>query len=281
MVAIPQLLQVVRAPDARHGLVVALRAGGATLAIAGLAHLMAPAIAPLVTMAAGVGIAVFELSRVRATVMRRLDELAGDVAQTQPLLALPQQLPLRRPLPAMQGYAIAPDCALLLAELIAEREPALVVETGSGVSTLVIAYALQKLGRGRVVALEHDPAYARRTRAEIACHGLGAYATVLDAPLEPIAIGTERYRWYATRALDGLAPIDLVVDDGPPRCAGDMLRYASLPVLGPRMAHNGVFVLDVVGDEERVILERWKTELPGFVQEHLATKKGNVILRRR
>ena len=38
------------------------------------------------------------------------------------------------------------------------------VETGSGVSTLVIAYGLEKLGRGRVIALDHDAGYAAGTR---------------------------------------------------------------------------------------------------------------------
>lgn len=44
--------------------------------------------------------------------------------------------------------------------MIADERPELIVDTGSGVSTLVAAYALQKLGRGKVVALEHDRAYA-------------------------------------------------------------------------------------------------------------------------
>jgi predicted O-methyltransferase YrrM len=180
----------------------------------------------------------------------------------------------------MRGYAIAPDYGVMLAQIVADERPELVVETGSGVSTLIIAYALEKLGRGRVVALEHDPEYARRTRDELRRHGLEAYATVIDAPLEPIRLAGQTYRWYAQRALDDLGEIDLVVDDGPPRHVGDMLRYASLHVLAKRMSRRGLFVLDVVGDEERAILERWRTELPELSQERLATKKGNVLIRR-
>ena len=263
-----------------HGIKVALRAGSATLAAGAVASLLAPALAPVVAIAAGTAALAFELTRVQRTMARALDGLAADVAQTQPLLELARELPTKEPLPAMQGYAIAPDCALLLARLIAAEKPELIVETGSGVSTLVAAYALQRLGRGKVVALEHEPAYAEKTRALIAQHGLTAFATVIDAPLEPIALRGHTYRWYATRALDGLGPIDLVIDDGPPRCAGDMLRYASLPVLSKHLALRGTFLLDVVGEEERVILERWRHELPAFAQEHLATKKGNVVIRR-
>src|SRR4029077_7618180 len=105
-----------------------------------------------------------------------------DPPGAEPLLALRERLVTRRPLPAMRGFAIAPDFALLLTELIADERPELVVETGSGVSTLVIAYGLEKLGRGRVIALEHDAGYAAGTRAELERHGLSAYATVVHAP---------------------------------------------------------------------------------------------------
>jgi predicted O-methyltransferase YrrM len=259
---------------------VALRAGGATLAVGAVTSLIAPAIAPVVTLAAGTAVLAFELSRVQATLARQIAELESDIAQTQPLLELARELPTRLPLPLMRGYAIAPDFALMLARMIADEKPELILETGSGVSTLIAGYALQRLGRGKVIALEHQPEYAAKTRALIAQHGLSEFASVVDAPLEPIEVNGGNYRWYSTRALDGLGPIDMVIDDGPPRIAGDMLRYASLPVLSKRLSLRGTFVLDVVGPEEKIILERWRTELPAFAQEHLVTKKGNVIIRR-
>ena len=263
----------------RHTLEVMLRAGGATLAAGLAAHLIAPPLAAPIAIAAGAAVLAFELDRVRRTVLRRLDEIGADLAQTQPLLDLARILPTRRPLPPMTGYAIAPDFALLLAELIAREEPRVVVETGSGVSTLVIGYALERLGRGKVVALEHDPAYAQATRALIAEHGLEAYATVVDAPLAAVELGGRAYRWYARDALAALGEIDLVVDDGPPRHVGDMLRYASLPVLAKQLRRTGTFVLDVVGDEERRVLARWRAELPEFEHTHVPSKKGNVLIR--
>ncbi len=259
-----------------------LRAGAATLLAGVAARLVVPRDAPVVAIAAAAAVVAFELARVRQALDRRFDELDADVAQTQSLLELARVLPTRRPLPAMRGYAIAPDFALALAELVERDRPTLVVETGSGVSTLVLAYALERLGvGGRVIALDHDPGYATATRELVHAHGLDAYATVIDAPLEPVDIGGEHHRWYATRALAELADIDLVVDDGPPRIVGPMLRYASLPLLAPRMRQNGRFVLDVIGDEERSTLARWRRELPEFEHEHVASKKGHVLIRRR
>jgi len=263
-----------------HGIKVALRAGAATAAIGLGTYLVAPGVAPILTIAAAASALGFELTRVRATLLRRLEDLDGDAGQIQPLLELRARLPTRQPLPAMREFAIAPDLALLLTELIAAEQPELVVETGSGVSTLVIGYALEKLGRGRVVALEHDPVHAARTRAEIARHDLGSFARVVDAALEPVTLDGARHRWHAVRALDGLDAIDLVLDDGPPRYLGSMLRYPSLPLLAPRLSSRGVFVLNMIGEEEPAVLARWKRLLPEFRQHVVHNKKGAVILRR-
>jgi predicted O-methyltransferase YrrM len=269
-----------RRPGLPHGLRTAARAGLATAAVAAASYLIAPPVAALATVAAAVAVIVFEASRVRASIDRRLDTLEADVAQVEPLLALRDRLAPRRPLPAMRGFAIAPDFALVLTELIADERPELVVETGSGVSTLVIAYGLEQLGRGRVIALDHDAGYVAATRAALERHGLSAYATVVHAPLEPIEIDGEHHRWYARGALAGLPPIDLVVDDGPPRYLGDLLRYASLPELAARIAPRGVFVLDVIADEEREILARWRARFPEFRQQLFESRKGHAILRR-
>lgn len=256
-------------------------AGAAAVGAAAIGGtLVGPMAAVIAGVAAAVFVVVFAIERAVAGLAARLDDLARDLAQTEPLIALSRWLPTRRPLPPMREFAIAPDFALVLAELVHDEAPAVVVETGSGVSTLVIAYALERLGRGHVWALDHDPRYAARTRAELARHGLTTWATVVDAPLEPLDLDGERHTWHARSALDGIGPIDLVVDDGPPRYLGSMLRYASLPVFAPRLSPRATFVLDVIGDEERAILARWRTRFPELAQELHASRKGHAILRR-
>jgi predicted O-methyltransferase YrrM len=252
----------------------------AVLAVSLASSAAIPALGPVIGVSLAVLVVLFEVGRLRVSLHERLDAVAASVTQVEPLLALAARLPTRRPLPPMQGYAIAPDCAVLLATLVEEERPELVVETGSGVSTLVLAYALERLGRGRVIALEHNLECAERTREDIERHGLGAYATVVHAPLAPIEVDGERFVWHDVAALEGLHDIDLVFDDGPPRSAGRMLRYASLPQFSERLRPRGLFVLDYVGDEERAILARWRKRHPEFEQEFLPTQKGNVILRR-
>jgi hypothetical protein len=258
----------------------AAAAGAATFGAGAVVALASPALAVAAVASTAVFIGVVELGRVKRELIRRFGEVDDDLGQIQPLLELAARISPRRPLPPLRGYAIAPDCALLLAELVAERKPQLVVETGSGVSTLVTAYALEKLGRGRVVALEHDPRYAEETRAEIARHGLQHYATVRDAPLEAVAIDGGEYKWHSLRAIEDLEKIDLVVDDGPPRYVGKLARYPSLPTFSKRLSDRGVFLLDVVGEEEETILAAWRQRHPEFVQKALATRKGNVLIER-
>jgi predicted O-methyltransferase YrrM len=258
----------------------AFAAGIAALAIGLLVTSFAPAFESTVVVSAALFFALVELARARVSVEDRLASVEADLGQIQPLLELTTRLRPRAPLPAMRGYAIAPDCALMLTDLVRQRRPELIVETGSGVSTLVLAYALEKLGRGRVVSLEHDARWADRTRRELERHGLSAFATVIHAPLQPLEIDGERYTWHALAALEGLDAIDLVVDDGPPKYVGRMARYASLPTFASRLRDDGVFLLDVLGREERAILARWRDRHPEFLQEELATRKGNVLLRR-
>ncbi len=54
----------------------------------------------------------------------------------------------RRPLPLWVRYMARPEVLELLWQLIVERRPARVLELGSGMSTLVMSYALETAGGG-------------------------------------------------------------------------------------------------------------------------------------
>jgi hypothetical protein len=264
----------------RHGLLAAARAGGATLAVSAATHAVAPSLVAPAAATCVATVLAYELTRLVKRLSRSLGFLEADISQMQALVALNDRLVTRRPLPPMRDYTIAPDFGLALIQLIDDERPQLVVETGSGVSTLIIAYRLEHLGRGRVISLEQDPAHAARTRAELERHGLSAFAQVVDAPLAPLTIDGVAYRWHSTRALDELSGIDLVVDDSPPRVLGDNLRYASLPTFAPKLAPRATFVMNMITPEELDVLARWKRELPEFRHELHASKKGHAVLRR-
>jgi predicted O-methyltransferase YrrM len=161
-----------------------------------------------------------------------------------------------------------------------DHAPAVVVETGSGASTLVIAYSLKALGKGRLISLEVNEAYASRTREEVARHGLTDWVTVVHAPLRDVVVDGQTYRWHDPHALDGVPAIDLVFDDGPPLYLGPALRRAALPLLASRLAPDAVYCMNFVAAEERRTVASWLARDPGLHAEWYRTRKGNVVLTR-
>ncbi len=154
-----------------------------------------------------------------------------------------------------------------LARVIAELgdEPRVVVECGSGRSTVLLARRLRELGGGSVHSLEHDPAWAQLTRMRLAAEDLTAIATVIEAPLGYHPLAPEGCRWYASWALGELpGEIDLLLVDGPP--AGEPAiergRYPALPALAERLAPGADASPWTTAHRagERWVLDRWRAE---------------------
>ncbi len=142
---------------------------------------------------------------------------------------------VRYPLPLDGGWTIGWDGAAILAREIGVGRPNVVVELGSGSSTVVIGIQLRESGRGHLYSLDHDPEFAESTRRHVAAFGLEPYVTVFDAPLEHQEVDGDTYRWYRLPdAVAALPRIDALVVDGPPQAMdrGGSPRYPAFPVLG-------------------------------------------------
>ncbi len=222
---------------------------------------------------------------------RLLWTLEQERRQTQALASLHAILPLRAPLPPMAGWACTPELAAVIASEILANKPRHVFEVGSGVSTIVACYCLEKLGRGRLTALDHDADFALHTRLQLARHGFSDMARVIDAPLRPMSISGTSWSWYddagaSTGADSGNATpdepdIDLLVVDGPPLRSHRLARYPALPRLWSRLSAQAVIILDDARrPDERAIVERWLSEYPQLRAEFVDNAKGIVILRR-
>ena len=118
-------------------------------------------------------------------------ELAQTYRQIEALVMLTKCLPLRHPLPPMRGSAVSPDLALLLYELVQLHEPALVVECALGVSSLVLGYALETLGKGRLIAFEHDAGHAQRMAALVRRHRLERQVEIVHSALQEMRLAGE------------------------------------------------------------------------------------------
>jgi predicted O-methyltransferase YrrM len=160
------------------------------------------------------------------------------------------------PLPLSGGWRTAPTTTLRYVDLIADHEPALVVECGSGVSSMWAGHALKAVGgNGRCVALEHDAAFREESVALVTRHGLDERVDVRLAPLRDRSEGTP---WYDARSVEDLQDIDVLLVDGPPAATAPEARYPALEVLGPRMRTGGLILMDdTARPGEAAIVERW------------------------
>lgn len=209
---------------------------------------------------------------------RQDEQQRQNYRQIEALFSLFFTLKPALPLPEMRAWAGSPDLLKKIAEIVLMDRPVLVVEASSGVSTLVIAYCLKQLGRGKVVALEHEAKYAEASARMVACHGLQDIATIVHAPLREVAIGDRKWLWYDLDQLRVDAPIDLLVVDGPPDTIQQLARYPAVPLLHKQLRPGSKVMLDDSNrPQETEIVARWAKEF-GLSAESFPMEKGACIL---
>jgi len=202
--------------------------------------------------------------------------------QTEALFSLYSTLRIAHPLPPMRLWAVSPDFVILVVSLIREHRPRVVVEIGSGTSTIVTAYALKEVGTGMLISLEHDQSFAEITTANLVSHGMEQVASVHFAPLKPVRVGSAEKLWYDISVLGNIPDsIDLLVVDGPPSGTGALARYPALPLLYDRLS-PGAYVLvdDFMREDEYAMVNLWLDQFRLNVIRRYANEKGAIILQK-
>jgi predicted O-methyltransferase YrrM len=237
-------------------------------------------------LASRIGNLATESTRTLNTVRRVESDTQKEMKQTfrqlEALQNLNALLPASEVLPATRGWAASPDLLLVLVDLVITGRPSLVVECGSGASTLWLALAMRKFKiDGRIIALDHDPVFGGKTRDLLARHDVADLAEVRDAPLESCELAGETYSWYARRAWEDLTGIDLLFVDGPPAATGPQARYPALPLLSGSLSPvASVVVDDLVVPDMQQVLRLWLDAHPDFTSEVLPLEKQAAVLRR-
>jgi predicted O-methyltransferase YrrM len=188
------------------------------------------------------------------------------VREVEAILQLRAFLAPDTPMPLLGGWAMEPVAMLgVVAELIA-RQPQLVLECGSGTSTLWIAKALKRVGKGRVVSLEHLKEHHAATSRALAATGLDSWVDLRLAPLRTHSIGKEQFKWYDLRRVElPENSVDFLLIDGPPQATGPLARYPALPLLERLLADQALIILDDANRPEEIEeVFRWLKEYPGF-----------------
>jgi predicted O-methyltransferase YrrM len=206
-------------------------------------------------------------------------QLLHEYRQLEALLMLRDELPVVRQLVRLRGWSASPDVLQFLVAQVLLRHPKLVVECGSGSSTVVLAAALERSGgEGKVIALEHEEAFAASTASLLAEHGLSHRAEVRHAPLQDVTIDGGTYRWYSPSAVPH-GPIELLFVDGPPKRSHDQARFPALPLVHDRLSSGAMIVLDDYQREaEQAIVARWLESFPDLQLRTEPHEKGTAVL---
>jgi predicted O-methyltransferase YrrM len=182
-------------------------------------------------------------------------------------------------LPYTPNWSAAPDFLELIVDHVLARKPAVIVECGSGMTTLMLARCCALNGGGHVYSLENGADYAANTRAAIARHGLAQHSTVIHAPLRPYTLDGREYQWYDVGQLT-IGAIDMLVIDGPPGFIQKHSRYPALPLLRDRLADDcAIFMDDAARPDEQEIVEMWLVAVPPPAHEYIHTERGCSVLR--
>jgi predicted O-methyltransferase YrrM len=216
------------------------------------------------------------------TQKNRLENLERTLAEVHGLSQLTRfNIPF--PLPFGGGWALTADTASIVAREIILARPNLVLELGSGTSTILTAKLLKEQGSGKIISLDHDPKWANKTRQLLKAAGLDDVATVYDAPLTEYELDGRSYNWY--QLPDGFSDFekfDILTVDGPPMKSNSdgMARYPAIPILFDRLSDRAtIFVDDAKRDDEQTMVKAWLNKHPDWKREFYSTADGLVILR--
>jgi predicted O-methyltransferase YrrM len=180
-------------------------------------------------------------------------------------------------LPNLGSWKADTGMLTLVADHIFEHRPKLVVEFGTGASTLVIARALKKAGGGALISFEQHIDFVDATRTWLADYGL-------EADLRAVPLRSSSGGWPGLWYDHGRLPqaIDLMLIDGPPWTVHPLTRGAAATLFG-HVAPGGTILLDdAARPGERAVARRWRKAHPEF-DFHLwkGGTKGTLIGTRR
>ena len=220
-----------------------------------------------------------KVSKSSATISRDIAKLSVEnkkrslvaYRQTEAFIQLTQLLDFKAPIPGTRSWAASPDLLLTISEIVKKYRPGLVVELGSGVSTLIAS----KSGARKIISIDNSEEFGGKTVALLKEHKVRG-AEIRIAALQPYANGST---WYDTSAIKDLKKIDLLIIDGPPGSKNPEARYPALAEFKEKLSAKAVIVIDDVHREgERKLAEDFAKAMPSHQLVILDHEKGTAVI---
>lgn len=175
------------------------------------------------------------------------------------LFSLYNKLGINKEMPLSRKWALSPDILNAITNEILDNKPEAIVEASSGISTIVIGYALKKNGKGKLYSLEDNLKYYELNKQQVEIHGLEDFVEVIYAPIVEHIRGNERFLWYDIEEINDLKSIEVLVVDGPPNDSRVQARYPAVPILYDQFSDDvTIFVDDGVRVEIKDTIGLWQ-----------------------
>jgi predicted O-methyltransferase YrrM len=201
--------------------------------------------------------------------------------EIEALFSLHNTVQIIQPLPPTRLWAASPDFLTIIAAQIQHHQPKVVLELGSGVSTLISSYLLKAANRGELFTLEHEAHFASKSLEQLEVHCLHEYATIIHAPLVTTTLKGETWRWYDPAKIPDMGKVDLLVIDGPPKRVQKLARYPALPILFERLAQGAIIIVDdFARPDEYEMVKQWMADYMLKVVEIHDNEKGAIVLQK-
>lgn len=221
-----------------------------------------------------------EMNKLRQSLERTVkSEMLNAAQQLEAFMGVRNFINHGERLSGMHGWPISPDFALYLIELIDGNDYDLILEFGSGTSTVIIAKTLARIARHNhgkpatvQVAFEHLGQYHAKTHANLQQTGLLDAVQVVLAPLTPYQEPNgNTYSYYSCHAtLEMLAKTlsvanlkILMVVDGPPASTGKHARYPAVLAVLEQFSDAWIDILldDYNHEANKEIVEAWLEDI--------------------
>ena len=231
-------------------------------------------------LAGFIGIIILLFIEQRYTLSKILKLSDQNNIQMEAMQSLYSIFQFNTPLPATRKMAASPDFLKLVVETILTEKPKLVVELGSGISSILAGKALEKNGNGDLISIDHDDKYAELTRKKICLEKLSDITKVVTAELKMHPINGQNYMWYEPSFVKEIKQnIDLLIIDGPPRIINKNARFPAIPLLKEYFTDDTVILLDDGRrKDEQNTVKLWLKELDKFTVDYFNTEKGTFKL---
>lgn len=176
------------------------------------------------------------------------------------------------------SWPVSADFALCLMQQLVLKPYDLVIEFGSGMSTVIVAKTLALMAERNgvrqtpFVSFEHLESYYQQTSVHVQQAGLEKAVQLTLAPLEDWqAADGQIYPYYSCQStLAKLAKQRqtsrkriLVIVDGPPASTGPKARYPAGPLLMAHFpnAHIDFLMDDYIREDEKQVAQHWLAEM--------------------